>query len=47
MANESSDVPEQIERPAPPPFDPDPDLITNLEGGRKPTAEEVRAVADR
>ncbi len=46
MEKEPHDV-EQADRPLPPPFDPDPDLITNLEGGRKPTPEEVRAVAER
>jgi hypothetical protein len=35
------------ERREPPPFDPDPNLITTLEGGRKPTPEEVRKMAER
>jgi hypothetical protein len=44
---EKPDVPDQVEPPEPPPFDPDPDLITHLERGDKPTRDEVRAVTDR
>jgi hypothetical protein len=46
MEKEPHDV-EGSDRPAPPPFDPDPELITTLEGGRKPTPEEVCEVAGR
>ncbi len=38
---------DQGSRPEPPPFDPDPDLITHLESGDKPTREEVHAVTER
>jgi hypothetical protein len=33
--------------PEPPPFDPDPDLITYLERGDKPTREEIRELTER
>jgi hypothetical protein len=33
--------------PEPPPFDPDPDLITYLERGDKPTREELRELTGR
>lgn len=39
--------PDQVDRPEPPPFDPDPDLITHLERGDKPTREEVRVITER
>jgi hypothetical protein len=47
MEKDPDDAPDQIEPPDPPPFDPDPDLITHLERGDKPTREEVREVTQR
>jgi hypothetical protein len=37
----------EVDRPEPPPFDPDPDLITHLERGEKPSRDDVRAVAEQ
>jgi hypothetical protein len=47
MEDEPRTPQESGERPEPPPFAPDPDLITHLERGNKPTAEDVRAVIER
>jgi hypothetical protein len=44
---EKPDAPDQTEPPKPPPFDPDPDLITYLERGGKPTREEIRVITER
>jgi hypothetical protein len=44
---EKPDTPDQMEPPEPPPFDPDPDLITYLERGDKPTLEEIRELSER
>jgi hypothetical protein len=38
---------EEVKLPEPPPFDPDPDLITYLERGDKPTREEIRELSER
>jgi len=43
----TDEIPEPPERQEPPPFAPDPDLITHLERGDKPTEEQVRAVTKR
>lgn len=44
---EKPDAPDQTEPPEPPPFDPDPDLITYLERGGKPTEREMREIAEQ
>ena len=46
MADEP-DPPAGTLTPEPPPFDPDPDLITYLELGDKPTREEIRELTER
>ena len=35
---------EPVQHAEPPPFDPDPDLISYLERGRKPTAKDLREI---
>ena len=47
MEKEPHDGTDPTGWPMAPPLDPDPELITTLEGGRKPTAEEVRKMAER
>jgi hypothetical protein len=44
---EKPDPPDQKEPPEPPPFDPDPDLITYLERDDKPTGKEIRVITER
>jgi hypothetical protein len=46
MADEQ-EAPTDTQTPEPPPFDPDPDLITYLERGDKPTREEIRKLTER
>jgi hypothetical protein len=46
MADEP-EVPASTQTPDPPPFDPDPDLITYLERGDKPAREEIRELTER
>jgi hypothetical protein len=46
MADEP-EAPGGRERLEPPPLDPDPDLITYLERGYKPTREEIRELTER
>lgn len=47
MEKKPEDAEGQAERPEPPPFDPDPDLITHLERGDRPSHEEVQAVTEQ
>lgn len=35
-------APDKTDPPEPPPYDPDPDLITYLERGRKPSEGEIQ-----
>lgn len=44
---EKPDEPDTTEPPEPPPFDPDPDLITYLERGGKPSEREMREIAEQ
>jgi hypothetical protein len=44
---EKPDPPDQKQPPEPPPFDPDPDLITYLERGGKPSEQEIREIAEK
>ena len=44
---EKTNAPDETEPPEPPPFDPDPDLITYLERGGKPTEREMREIGEK
>ena len=46
MEKEPHETDDPVKWPDPTPFEPDPDLITHLEGGNKPTRDEVRAVTE-
>ena len=44
---EETETSDPTQTPEPPPFDPDPDLVTFLERGKKPTREELLEQAGR
>lgn len=44
---EEPDTSDPTQTPEPPPFDPDPDLVTFLERGKKPTREQLLEQIER